>query len=142
MSFWESRKIKSTRKKHRCEYCRETIPVGSGCSYEAGVWDSEFNHYYLCDRCRLFISMYHDRGDDSLGEFDDELFETDLLDCPHCGSRNHREYEYHHRKQSIEIECDECDRLYVVDLSYEAFKQIKDKPGQARRGEGWKESTM
>jgi len=125
MSFWNSKKIKSTRKPHRCAYCHSTIPVGSSCHEEVGIYEGEFNHYYLCDRCDLFICLFHDSSETELGEFDDDLFNTDLLDCPECFSSNRRVYEFNTGKQAIELQCDRCDYQWIVDLSLAAMQDLE-----------------
>jgi len=125
MSFWESKKIKKTRKVHRCEYCNILIPIGSSCNNEVGTYEGDFNNYYLCERCLSFIDIFADRSEQELGEFSEELFNTNLLDCPICKNNNRREYEFINNNQSIEIECDDCGNEWVVDLSVEAIDKLK-----------------
>lgn len=127
MSFWNSKKIKKTRKIHRCEYCGAIVPIGSSCNNETGTYEGDFNNYYLCNRCVTFMDIYRDKSEMELGDFSDELMNTNLLDCPMCGSYNRREYDYKDNMQSISLECDNCDHKWEVDLSLEALEQIKLK---------------
>jgi len=119
MSFWESKKVKKTRKLHRCEYCGAMIPIGSSCNNETGTYDGDFNNYYLCNRCLTFMDLYRDKSDEELGEFTEELMNTDLLDCPGCKSSNHREYDFQDNMQNVKLECDDCNHKWTVDLSFE-----------------------
>lgn len=134
MSFWNSKEIKKTKKTHYCEYCLTDIPVESHCCNEVGTFEGEFNNYYLCDRCRMFIDhfVYFGSGD-ALGSFDDELRDTDLLDCPKCKSSNSNS-EYCDDGTSREMECNNCDNVWTVDLSLdgmakiiETLKEVEDK---------------
>ncbi len=123
MSFWESKAIKKTRKEHRCEYCGAKIPAGSSCRNEVGTYEGDFNHYYLCHRCVLFMNRFVDKSDrDWLGEFLDALTGTDLLDCPKCKHWNNRDREFTEDMQAVKLECDECGHVWTVDLSLEALK--------------------
>lgn len=125
MSFWESKKIKATKKSHRCEYCHAIIPVGSSCNNEAGTYEGDFNHYYLCQRCLVFMDVFVDRSEPELGEFVDEVYDSDLLDCPKCGERNHREYQWMHNMQAIAVVCDNCNHEHIVDLSLAVMRSMK-----------------
>ena len=71
------------------------------------------------------MSLFRDTSETELGEFDDELFNTDLLDCPECCSSNRRVYEFNTGKQAIEIQCDKCDHQWIVDLSLAAMRIIE-----------------
>lgn len=124
MDFWNSKKIKATKKSHTCEYCGRIIPIGSSCRNEVGVYEGDFHHYYLCDRCYFFICNFADTSDGYLGEFWGSLFESDLLQCPKCSSFSHRDYEMSEDKQKIDLECDQCDHKWTVDLSLEALEKI------------------
>jgi len=125
MSFWESKKIKKTRKLHRCEYCGALIPIGSTCNNEVGTYEGDFYNYHLCERCVSFMDIYRDKTESELGDFSDELANTDLLDCPVCNKCNHREYDFKDNKQSISLECDDCGHKWIVDLSLEAIDKLK-----------------
>ena len=130
MSFWESKKIKKTRKPHRCEYCGAKIPIGSSCRNEVGIWDGDFNHYYRCLRCVLFMDMFRDRQDEELGCLHDEVMDGNLTDCPKCESWNNRNYDWSDDMQSISLECDKCDHKWEVDLSLEALEKLQAKMKQ------------
>ena len=125
MSFWENRKIKKTRKDHRCEYCGAKIPAGSSCENNVGTYEGDFNHYYLCERCLVFMDMYRDNSESELGNFVDDVYNSDLLGCPGCGKNNHREYEWSGNTQSVNLKCDNCEHEWSVDLSLEALQGRK-----------------
>jgi len=124
MSFWISKIVKHTKKPHRCEFCGVKIPVGSSCHNEVGTYCGDFNNYYLCERCRTLLTSKQgpwDNDGDELGEFHDILFDSDMLVCPKCGKSNHREYDYSDDMLSIDLECNNCDHKYTVDLSAKAL---------------------
>jgi len=125
MSFWESKKIKKTRKLHRCAYCSGIIPIGSKCNNEVGTYEGDFDNYYLCERCLVFMDLYSDKSEIELGNLDDDLANTDLMECPKCKGYNHSKYDYNDDGQSIELECDECGHEWVLDLSLEAIEKLK-----------------
>jgi len=122
MSFWESKKIKKTRKLHRCAYCGGIIPIGSSCNNEVGTYEGDFDNYYLDERCLVFMDLYTDKTETELSNLDDDLQNTDLLDCPKCKKCNHSEYEFDDTKQKLNLECDNCGNKWAVDLSLEAIK--------------------
>lgn len=125
MSFWDSKKIKKTRKPHRCEYCGAEIPVGSSCDNEVGTFEGDFNNYYLCNRCLVFMDLYRDASNgDELGGIDDEIFDCGILDCPKCGSYRHMNTEWADDMQSIDLTCSDCGEDYTVDISLEALEKI------------------
>lgn len=126
MSFWESKKIKKTRKQHRCEYCGADIPIGSSCRNEVGTYEGDFNNYYLCERCVVFLDLFKDNSESELGSFVNDLFESNILSCPECGEHNFREYDFKDNMQAIEIECDDCEAKWTVDLSLERFLGYKE----------------
>jgi len=119
VSFWNSRKHKA-RKEHRCQYCGKKILAGEIYHRETGIYESEFNDYCLCERCRWVLTNI-DNESDELGDFLDAIFELDLVSCPSCGSINLREYEMSDNKQSMECECDKCDTKWIEDLSLNGF---------------------
>ena len=129
MSFWESRTHRA-RKKHHCEYCGKVIEVGETYSRETGMYEGDFNDYCLCMRCRNVISYFKYDCSYELGEFADDLFNTDFLECPKCHRNNSRTYDFSQDMSSIKLECDNCDNVYIVDLSEQAiekfFKRSKD----------------
>lgn len=133
MSFWNSRWHKA-RKKHRCEYCGKVIEVGERYSRETGMYAGDFDDYCLCERCKNIMPyMKVDAIDDTLGEFVDDLIDHDVLDCPKCGGWNHREYKFSEDMMNITLECDKCDHVYTVDLSYEAFKEWYERKKQTQK---------
>ena len=125
MSFWESKDIKKTRKQHTCEYCGTKILIGSSCRNEVGLYEGDFNHYYLCLRCVLFMDMFRDRDNDELGCLHDEVMDNDLLDCPKCKGWNKSEYDWSDDMQSMSLECDNCGHKWMVDLSLEALEKLQ-----------------
>lgn len=126
MSFWNSRQVKKTKKEHRCIYCRCKIEVGSSCWHETGTHDGDFNDYRLCKRCRhLFTNYRNDFCPDSeIGEFFEDISNCGILKCPNCHRDSCGEWEISHNKQSIEIECDDCDHHYTADLSIEGIDKF------------------
>lgn len=127
MSFWESKKIKKTRKPHTCEYCGCLIPAGSSCRNEVGTYDGDFNSYYLCERCVLFMDLFRWKASGELGDIFDEIYNTDLMNCPQCKSWRNSDREWIDNRQKIKLECDQCDHKWVVDLSLEALQVIQAK---------------
>jgi transcription elongation factor Elf1 len=121
MSFWNSKKVKKTRKIHRCEFCTRKIPIGSSCSSESGVYEGDFQSYYLCNRCNTYINSKEIDLEDgfSYGDFFDFIYESGKLDCPACGSYRRRDTEWSDNKLSCNIVCDKCDNEYTVDCSFE-----------------------
>ncbi len=125
MVFWNSRAITATRKLHTCVYCGRVIPVGSSCRSEAGIFEGNFDHYYLCERCVYFMDTFADNQyDELLGNFVDELFNTNLLDCPKCSKFNSSICATSNDKQNIELECGSCGHNWRLELSLEALQNI------------------
>ena len=120
MEFWKSKKRKA-RKPHNCEYCGAGIKVGETYFRESGMAFGDFDDYCLCERCKSVLP-YFAEGRDELGEFYDDLFNTDICECPKCGSIIHYDYEFADNMKKIDLECDECGHCYTVDLSAEAIK--------------------
>jgi hypothetical protein len=46
-----NQKTVTTKKPHKCECCRETIPSGAKCDYHAGKFDGDFFAFYVCESC-------------------------------------------------------------------------------------------
>lgn len=46
------RKVKASRKEHRCEQCNGVIGIGEPCSYFSGVFEGEFTSYREHIDCR------------------------------------------------------------------------------------------
>jgi uncharacterized protein YbaR (Trm112 family) len=120
MSFWNSVFVKKARKQHQCAYCFCHIQEGIPCWHETGTHEDEFNDYYLCERCKkliVFGGIWYDG--DELGEFEDNLWETDFLMCPKCKSYNTHIDKYFDSKTRCSVICEDCDNEYNVDLSAE-----------------------
>ena len=128
MSFWTSTPRKA-RKEHHCLYCGKVIHVGETYSREKGMAiDGEFCYYPLCSRCADVWDELHDGWDDSLGDFQDDLFDNDLVLCPFCGSAWTDERDCADDMQSITCTCGKCGKDYTLDLSAEAIlKTIGDR---------------
>lgn len=118
MSFWNSKKVKKTRKEHRCEFCSRKIPVGSSCSNESGMYEGDFHNYYLCNRCVEVIYKWDiDLSDGfSRGEFYEHAYERKIADCPACGER-HGEDEWSEDTMVCFYECGTCDNTWTADYS-------------------------
>jgi hypothetical protein len=59
LEFNNKRKIKRTRKLHRCSWCDELIPVGDPSVYHSGVYDGDFyaDHMHVeCDVAKESIT--------------------------------------------------------------------------------------
>ena len=64
MTFHSEKTIRKSRKPHRCEYCGGTIPKGSTCMKEAGVWEGSFYTIYGHQDCRdLWLEVFLIYGD-------------------------------------------------------------------------------
>ena len=126
MSSWNSRHVKKTKKEHKCIYCRCKIEIGSSCWHETGTCDGDFNDYRLCERCHHLFTVYSQEfcPDSEIGEFFEDLLNCGIIECPNCHEDSYREWELSGDKQSIEIECDNCDHKYVVDLSIEGIDKF------------------
>lgn len=46
-----SETVRTARKPHKCEECRETIQPGSKYLYESGCWDGSWSSFSTCARC-------------------------------------------------------------------------------------------
>ncbi|MBP1309104.1 hypothetical protein JOD82_002124 [Paenibacillus sp. 1182] len=60
--FIQNKKVK-TRKEHRCEGCTQNFPVDTTMVYVSGMWQGDWQSYYLCSPCDEFIA-----NDDSVRE--------------------------------------------------------------------------
>lgn len=127
--FWETRIVKHSRKEHTCKMCRGTINIGDSCSGESGVYNGEFNHYYLCNRCRELLDKDRKQwlGDDNeLIDFEDLLTEGDYLKCPDCNSINMKDTSFDKKMLSVDCEC-ECGYRFSMDLSAENLLGNREK---------------
>ena len=122
MSFWNSKYIKKTKKKHRCEYCGATIKTGSPCYNEVGTYENEFNSYYMCERCRAVRSEL--RSDEELGWFWDDLLGSSIIVCPRCGDYNLREYAFSADMMHLDCECDACGTKWTEELGIENIRKM------------------
>lgn len=130
MSFWKSKKVKNARKEHICEMCCAKIKVGDSCYCEVGVYEDEFNSYYLCDRCRKLLDNNSKAwlGDNNeLIQIEDTLFELELIKCPECGGTKVNEWHYIDDSH-LEIVCEcSCGFKYKVNLSPESLINMSKK---------------
>lgn len=70
MGFQRQMNIKSTRKEHECDGCRELIPKGSKAVRGTGVFEGEFYSYIICIPCGNHLFEYHDKFVDGWGPGD------------------------------------------------------------------------
>ena len=49
--FGEGKTLK-VRKAHRCEWCYQAILAGTECYYFKGMWDSEWQNWYMHLECK------------------------------------------------------------------------------------------
>lgn len=125
MSFWKETHIKKSRSKHRCEYCCGVIFPGKSYFRETGVYYGDFNDYCICERCRTALDFFNfDENLDHLASFYDELLNSDILDCLNCGRNSLREYEFTDNATFCNCECDNCGKMYIVDLSKQKFEKL------------------
>ena len=66
--FYNERVINKTRKEHKCFGCCKKFPIGSTVIYISGVYEGNFNAYYLCDECDEYITEYPDIARDGYEE--------------------------------------------------------------------------
>lgn len=79
MSFWNSTKIKATRKPHRCAWCCTRIPQGSRAVSWASHWDGSFCSGWMHPECEAASDEamkqspgeYIEFGDCTRGRMDD-----------------------------------------------------------------------
>lgn len=119
MSFWRNSMVKSTRKEHQCEFCNGFIPIGSTVDYCCGMWEGEFQSYYLCTRCATYIERNHIDLSEGFnpGDFTEHVLSS-LPNCPNCGKYNQlREYDWDNSMMLLSLECDNCDHKWVEDYS-------------------------
>jgi hypothetical protein len=102
--FWES-KIVKTRKIHRCAFCNTIIPKNSFCEHNKGLWQNEFQNYYLCTLCNYVIYK----------------LKPDLEDGFDCYEL-HNEFDY-----KLDISLHELDyyKNYIVFEENEIVKEMK-----------------
>jgi hypothetical protein len=128
MSFWNSKIVKKTKKKHKCQYCGRIIQIGESCSNEVGTYEGDFNNYYVCNRCCNAIDELHIEFDGELGDFYECIYDyTDLCRCPACGSRKNREREWSDDSMSCTFECDNCDEIWTKDFSFKKEEKIEQR---------------
>ena len=54
--FCSERRVKKTKKEHRCFGCRAKLPINSTCFYIVGVYEGYFGTHYLCSMCRKYLN--------------------------------------------------------------------------------------
>jgi hypothetical protein len=58
VQFGGTRRVRKTRKRHRCNGCLKGIPTGSTCTNNTGLFDGHWFSEYVCDDCqRLLLSI-------------------------------------------------------------------------------------
>lgn len=55
MDFYNERRVKRTRKEHKCFGCLKKLLTGSTAFYVSGVYEGDFGAYYLCIPCRDYL---------------------------------------------------------------------------------------
>lgn len=73
--FSNERKVKKTRKDHKCIGCRGKLSKGSTAFYISGVYEGDFGSYYLCIPCREYLYRYP--GEFSEGDLGDARCEEE-----------------------------------------------------------------
>lgn len=122
MSFWSSKHIKRTQKRHRCEYCGVGIEVGSSCYNEVGTYEGDFNNYYMCERCKA--ARPEMSSEEELGRFEDDLLGSNIIVCPSCGDYNLREYVFSADMMHLDCECDACGTKWAEELGVENIRKM------------------
>lgn len=122
--FWESKLIKAAKKEHKCLYCSKYIQIGESYWQEVGVYQGDFQHYCLCERCSFFIQNTEVADDGYLSP--SSLYEAihDRITCPTCGSRRISDMSTSEDEQYAECECENCDHKWTEDISLEAIKKF------------------
>lgn len=123
MSFWESTFVKAARNTHVCLCCGKVINAEESYYREAGIYEGEFQHYSLCERCRYLF--YNFKYDDIPIDFYDALISQGILNCPVCGKHPY-EWSLSGDGNTAHCECD-CEEIYTVDLSIEGIKAIQSR---------------
>jgi hypothetical protein len=95
LSFWRSVRVKKTRKDHHCVCCGIKIPKGTSCTYDAGIFEGDFQSQYICDDCQKWVNDNRDRLDDDGFYWEsvcemlwDDLRETCKDECVFWDSEN------------------------------------------------------
>ena len=68
--FYNERKVKKTRKDHRCFGCKVKLPIGSTAFYISGIYEGVFGSYYLCIKCRDYLDKNPEFARNGYGEGD------------------------------------------------------------------------
>jgi len=61
-------KIVTIKKAHQCLTCGEILPTGKKMMYHVGIYEGDFNSYYMCPCCEAYSDFkgYEEYG---AGEF-------------------------------------------------------------------------
>ena len=119
MSFWNSVYVNKSRKEHFCIYCETNIAKGNSCWHETGIFEGDFNDYYLCGRCKELINSgypWYENGE-GLGTLFDNLVNSDIVICPDCKSYNYSYVEHIFDPEAYVFECKNCKKIYKIYLS-------------------------
>ena len=130
--FWYSVIVKKSRKNHHCEYCGRFIEVGSSYSHESGKFEGEMQDYALCLRCRKLLdsnTATWNSDDGELGNFHDAFMDSKFIKCHECGSTCVGDVIYKDDMTSVSLTCDDCGKIYVVDLSAENLLKVEASNG-------------
>ncbi len=56
--FYNTHRVRKTRKDHRCNGCHKVIPKGASCTNNTGLFERHWFSEYVCDDCqRLLLSI-------------------------------------------------------------------------------------
>lgn len=127
MGFWNSN-LRKAKKAHTCEYCGKTISVGESYFRETGVFEGDFNDYCLCYRCHEVLPYFKAELSYELGNFFDDLCESELTCCPNCDKYNSHNHHFSSDRSSLTMECIECGKVFTIDLSLEAITKFFTTP--------------
>ena len=110
MSDFSNGKYVVTRKPHLCILCNRLIPVGSKAYHESGIWEGDWQSWYMCKPCE--INEVYEPGEE-ISDEDFWLWVKDLKEslCPVCDSKD-TDWDWNKDETSIVFNCNECDATW------------------------------
>jgi len=107
--------IRKIRKEHICVSCNRKIPIGKKANYYNGMWEGDWQNWYMCMFC--YEMELCEPGEGISGdEFHYWVSEEEC--CPKCLCTG-VDWEWTDDNESIDLYCSDCSYKWVKEIGWE-----------------------
>lgn len=110
MSDFSNGKDVITRKPHICIVCNRLIPTGSKAYHESGIWEGDWQNWYMCKPCDVNEVSEPGEGIDD-ADFSEWVWNLKENICPICNCK-YTDWDWNKDETSIVFTCNECDATW------------------------------